>query len=46
MVVEDDFIRELGLDPEDEAWVQIARDAARCRNATWFALAFCRLKAC
>lgn len=44
MVVEDDFIRELGMDPEDEVWAAADRDAAQV-STDWPELAFRRLRA-
>lgn len=46
MVVEDDFIRELGLDPEDAVWVTAARDMVQAYgSAAWQELGLARLKA-
>lgn len=44
MVVKDDYIRELGLDPADGAWEGVAHDAVRAANAGWSAIILRRVK--
>ena len=46
MLVHDDFIRELTLDPADPAWAESQRDMAQAyASGAWYALAMRRLKA-
>lgn len=46
MVVEDDFIRELGLQPEDTVWTTAGHDLIQAYgSAAWRTLALGRLKA-
>ena len=46
VVVNDNFIRELGLDPLEAAWTDAQRDLVRAYgNGTWLTLAFRRVKA-
>lgn len=45
MVVEDDFIRELGLDPEDKAWAGAERNLLKMGEVkSWRTLCFLKLK--
>ena len=45
MVVEDDFIRELGLDPENREWAAVDHDAVATHGGkSWGALCFIRLR--
>jgi hypothetical protein len=46
MVVQDDFVRELGVDPGDAAWARVGHDLVRgYGSADWEQLALRRLKA-
>lgn len=46
MVVQDEFIRELGLDPADPAWSEVQRDlVSHYGSAAWATLCTHRLKA-
>jgi len=46
IVAEDDFILELGLDPEDTAWTHVQHDLVNAYGtAAWLALGFQRLTA-
>ena len=46
VVAQDEFIRELGLDPADPSWAQVRRDLVRgYGRPDWLALACLRLRA-
>lgn len=46
VLVEEGFVRELGLDPADPAWAAVGRDlVSTCGSAAWQALAWQRLAA-
>ncbi len=46
IVAQDDFVRELGMDPADPAWAVAQRDLVRAYGSrAWLDLAFARMKA-